>query len=97
MSYASIVKCEITTVFSSGVGSAKSNICNISSVVDVHTRMHLFKVMRSCVDLVLCTVCNPFFNEKINKILNVKKKPGKYKKNLLGSTEVYNTLNKSIK
>jgi hypothetical protein len=36
------VKCEITTEFSSGVGSAKSNICNISSVVDVHTRMHLF-------------------------------------------------------
>jgi hypothetical protein len=72
MSYASIVKCEITTVFSSGVGSAKSNICNISSVVDVHTRKHLFKVMRSCASVVLCTVCNPFFNEKIYKILNVK-------------------------
>jgi len=53
MSYASNVKCEITTVFSSGVGSAKSNIRNISSVVDVHTKKHLFKVMRSCVAVVL--------------------------------------------
>jgi hypothetical protein len=72
MSFASNVKCEITTVFSSGVGSAKSNIRNISSVVDVHTRKHLFKVMRSCVAVVLCTVCNSFFYEKINKISNVK-------------------------
>jgi hypothetical protein len=38
MSYASNVKCEITTVSSSGVGSAKSNIRNISSVVDGYTK-----------------------------------------------------------